>query len=377
VALTSRVSLAQPFLATLARRIQHQSQASAPRFARCGLSDRNAENISFENWVRDLERVIEAAGFRKFAMVGTCWGGPIAIEYAARHPDRVSHLVLYGTYAQGRLRRNSPDAIQKSRVMIDLARLGWGQDGHPYMQVFASRRQPGGTPAHWRSWCDEQRVTTSADTAIRMFEIAGQTDVQEAARKVKCPALILHPERDLVVPIEQGRLLASLIPDGRFVQLDSENHAPLANEPAWSQLVAEVRSFLAEPAGATVAIAKALPLAELTPRERAVLEGIAKGLDNAEIARSLSLSAKTVRNHVSRIFDKIRVKHRYEAIVLAREAGLGGANRSSTPAGPGHLSRALDAAPKPNRDGSLNTTAFARLTVPPRRASRVPARRPR
>jgi DNA-binding CsgD family transcriptional regulator len=132
-------------------------------------------------------------------------------------------------------------------------------------------------------------------------------------------------------------LLAGLIPDSRFVQLDSENHMLLADEPAWPQLVAEVRRFLAEPSSVVAASGESLPLGELTPRERAVLEAIAKGLDNAEIARLLRLSEKTVRNHITRIFDKIRVKHRYQAIVMAREAGLGGA--ASPPAGPetGHF----------------------------------------
>ncbi len=157
-------------------------------------------------------------------------------------------------------------------------------------------------------------------------------------------------------------MLASLIPDSRFVQLDSENHMLLADEPAWPQLVAEVRRFLAEPSSAVVAGGKSLPLGELTPRERDVLEAIAKGLDNAEIARLLRLSEKTVRNHITRIFDKIRVKHRYQAIVMAREAGLGGAASPPVGAEAGHLSRAPGATPTPRRDIGLNTTALARPT---------------
>jgi DNA-binding NarL/FixJ family response regulator len=278
--------------------------------------------------VRDLECVVDAAEFPRFALVGTCWGGPIAIEYAVRHPERVSHLVLYGSYAQGRLRRtNSPNEAQKSRVLTDITRLGWGQEDHDFVQVWASRFQPGGTRDHLRSWSDQMRAATSADTAIQLLQIAWNTDVRETARKIKCPVLILHPERDVVAPIEQGRLLAGLIPDCRFVQLDTENHMPLADEPAWSQLVAEMRNFLAEPARARAADRNALPLDELTPRERAVLEGIAEGLDNSEIAASLQLSEKTIRNHITRVFDKIHIEHRYQAIVLAREAGLGRASR--------------------------------------------------
>jgi DNA-binding NarL/FixJ family response regulator len=106
---------------------------------------------------------------------------------------------------------------------------------------------------------------------------------------------------------------------------------PLADEPAWSQLVAEVRNFLAETTDTRTAVRNAFPLGHLTPRERAVLEGIAEGLANSEIAASLRLSEKTVRNHITRIFDKIRVEHRYQAIVLAREAGLGKASRFVNP----------------------------------------------
>jgi pimeloyl-ACP methyl ester carboxylesterase/DNA-binding CsgD family transcriptional regulator len=295
----------------------------------CGLSDRNTNDLSFETWVRDFECVIEAADFRRFALVATCWGGPIAIEYAVRHPERVSHLVLYGTYARGRLRRTDrPGEIEKARLLLELTRLGWAQEDHAFLQVWASKFQPGGTLEHLRSWCEQQRAATSADTAVRLLQIDMNADVRESARKLTCPVLMVHPERDAVVPIEEGRLLASLIPDCRFVQLDTDNHMPLADEPAWSQLVDEVRRFLAEPASGSHAIRRnILPLNELTPRERAVLEGIAKGLDNSELAASLQLSEKTVRNHITRVFDKICVEHRYQAIVLAREAGFGRGGR--------------------------------------------------
>ena len=195
------------------------------------------------------------------------------------------------------------------------------------MQVWANAFQPGGTVEHSRSWCDQQRAATSAETAARLLEIGWNVDVREAARKVKCPVLVLHPERDHVVPIEEGRSLVSLIPGSRFIEIDSENHMPLADEPAWPRLVSEVRSFLAESAPALPAPCHELRFDELTPRELAVLEGIAEGMDNSELAASLGVSQKTVRNHITRVFDKIRVKHRYEAIVLAREAGLGTSSR--------------------------------------------------
>ena len=298
----------------------------------CGLSDRDAGDLSFETWVRDFECIVEAASLRRFSLLATCQGGPVAIEYAARHPERVSRLILYGTYARGRLRWDDrPKEVDKARLLLDLTGLGWGQENHAFLQVWASHFQPGGTLEHLRSWCDQQRAATSAETAVRLMRISWNADVRQAARKVKCPVLIVHPERDAMVPIDEGRAIASLIPGSRFVQLDSDNHMPLADEPAWARLLDEMRSFLAEPAADPAAGRGGLPLDELTPRERAVLEGIAAGLDNAEIAALLGLSEKTVRNHITRVFDKISVEHRYQAIVLARDAGLG---MNSRPTGP-------------------------------------------
>jgi DNA-binding CsgD family transcriptional regulator len=200
--------------------------------------------------------------------------------------------------------------------------LGWGQENTAFAQVWSATFQPGGSLDHLRSWAEQMRQATSPETAVRLLDIGWRVDVSEAARKLKCPALVIHPEGDCAVPLAEGRLLASLIPDCRFVQLDSQNHMPLLDDPAWPRLIAEIRSFLAT---SDVSIPKpsALPLHDLTPRERAVLEGIADGLDNSEIAGSLGVSEKTVRNHVTRVFDKIQVRHRYQAIVRARDAGLG------------------------------------------------------
>jgi len=293
----------------------------------CGLSDREVGDVSFETWVRDFECVVEAAGFERFSLLGTCQGGPIAMEYAARHSERVSHLVLYGTYARGRAKRtNLPQQVEKARVLLELTELGWGQENHAFLQVWASQFQPGGTLEHLRSWSDQQRAATSAEMAARLLRVGWNVDVTETARRIKCPVLVVHPERDAVVPIEEARMLAGLIPNCRFVQLDSENHMLLADEPMWPQFLAEVRGFLAGKEADRAVCRKALPLGDLTPRERDVLECIARGLDNAEIAASLGLSEKTVRNHITRVFDKIGVEHRYQAIVQARDAGLGSAD---------------------------------------------------
>ena len=314
----------QPWLKALSRDYQLLRYDSRG----CGLSDRDARELSFERLLQDFECVIDAASFGRFDLLATCWGGPLAISYAANHPERVNRLILYGTYALGRLRwTDRPQEVEKARVFLDLTRLGWGQENHALLQVWASAFQPQGTIEHLRSWSDQQRAATSAEVAVRLLEIGWTVDVRDAARRIKCPVLIVHPERDALVPIDEGRLLASLIPDSCFVQLDTENHMPLADEPAWPRLLDEIRSFLAQPpASPQTGVRNELPLGALTPRERAVLEGIAGGLDNSEIAAVLGLSEKTVRNHITRVFDKIGVEHRYQAIVRARDAGLGSAH---------------------------------------------------
>ena len=305
----------QPWLESLSRRhtlLRYDSRG-------CGLSDRNVADISFDSWVGDFEGIADTAGLDRFPLLGTCQGGPIAIEYAARHPERVSHLVLYGTYARGRLKRNAPREREIAEVSLGMASLGWAQETHTFMQSFASQWQPGGTLEHLRSWCELQRVTTSVENALRLMRTTFNVDVSESASRVKCPTLVIHPDRDRVVPLEEGRRLAGLIPGARFVQLETENHMPLPEEPAWRRFLDELHAFV--PAAASGRDGTAF--AGLSGREADVLEHIAQGLDNAQIAARLGLSEKTVRNHITRVFDKIEVENRSQAIVRAREAGLG------------------------------------------------------
>lgn len=290
----------------------------------CGLSHRHLEDVSFETWLQDFERLIEILDFAKFAVFGTCIGSAIAIEYAARHPDRVSRLVLHGVPLRGRLRRTDrPKEIEKARLLLDCLRLGSGPENQAFAQVYASMFQPGGTFEHMRSWCSQQFAAASGEIADRMLPVFWNVDMTSALRRIRCPSLVLHAERDRTVPIEEGRAVAGLIADCRLVVLDTENHVLLADEPAWPHFLAEMRGFLGTTAAASATAHGALPIGSLTPRERNVLECIARGLDNSEIAESLELSEKTVRNHITRVFSKIGVEHRYEAIVRARDAGVG------------------------------------------------------
>ena len=285
----------------------------------CGLSDREVSQISFDAWVRDLECVIDAARYERFALLGNSQGAGIAVEYAARHPQRVTHLVLYGGYARGRLKRD-PTAQDRedAELQVKLIELGWSKGDPSYRDVFSRQFMPTATMEQLAALSELERMSASPAMAASIVRAFYEIDVRDAASRIRCPTLVLHARGDRRIPLAEGRLLASLIPEARFVVLESENHILLPNEPAWRRYFDEIGAFLP---GTTTA--EPLALETLTQREIEILDRIAQGLDNTQIAAQLALSEKTVRNHITHIFDKLQVENRSRAIVLAREAGLG------------------------------------------------------
>ena len=293
----------------------------------CGLSDWLAEDLSFESWVRDLETVVEATGAERFALLGISQGASIAIAYAVRHPQRVTHLVLHGGYARGRLvRSNTPQQREEAQMMTKLAELGWGKADPSFRQFFTSQFIPGGTPEQHQWFNELERISTSPENAARFMNEFARIDVTALLPQVQCPTLVLHSRRDVRVPFDEGRLLATAIPDAYFVPIDSGNHLLLESEPGWQDWLGEVQAFLpgAEQRGARQGFAA------LTQRQLELLELIAQGRDNAQIAAVLGLSEKTIRNHITAIFAKLAVENRAQAIVLAREAGFGSQSQAAT-----------------------------------------------
>ena len=284
----------------------------------CGLSDRDVGDISFAAWLADLETVVAAAGLARFVLLGASQSASIAIAYAAKHPQRVSQLVLYGGFARGRLKRGSRAQAEETDVQRGLIRVGWGRDDPAFRQFFTTQFLPDGTPEQIASFNEVQRLSASPETAERIFDVTSAIDVAELAQQVSAPTLVLHGREDKRAPFEEGRLIASLIPGARFVPLETRNHALAAQDPAWPRFLAEIRAFLGPSEQPNIA---AFP--ELTAREREVLELIARGLANDEIAERLGIASKTVRNQVSALLDKLGVASRAQAIVKAREAGLG------------------------------------------------------
>ena len=289
----------------------------------CGLSDRAVEDLSFDANLRDLEAVADAAGFKRFILLGCCQGSGLAIAYAARHPERVSNLVLYGAFARGRLRRDpSARDLEEADMMLKLVELGWGRENPAFRQVYTTMFIPESTPEQFRWFTDLQRMSTSPENAVGLIRGFDAMDVTDLLPKVSCPTLVLHSRNDARVPFGEGRMVASSIADAEFVPLESRNHILLEHQPAWKQFLDEIARFVHGRGQADVP-EQQKAFANLTQREGEVLELIARGLDNAAIARQLSVSPKTVRNHINGIFDKLNIPNRAQAIVLAREAGMG------------------------------------------------------
>jgi pimeloyl-ACP methyl ester carboxylesterase/DNA-binding CsgD family transcriptional regulator len=286
----------------------------------CGMSDWEAGDLSLERRVEDLETVIAAAGVTEpFVLLGISLGGAVSIPYAARHAERVSHLVLYGAYARGIGLRGDPESMRVNRAIIDLARFGWGQDNPAFRQVFTSRFLPGGTNEQI-GWFNELcRKTTSARMAAALMDSRTMVDAVPFLEKIRTPTLVIHARGDQAVPLAEGRLVASGIPDAQFIELDSKNHILLSGEPAWERFQRAVLEFTGQEAETT---GENPAFASLTAREREVLGLLTRGLGNADIAGRLSLSEKTVRNHVSNLFDKLGVWTRAQAIVFARDKGF-------------------------------------------------------
>ena len=209
----------------------------------CGLSDWEVGEFSFDAWVKDLAQVVDAAGADRFALLGISQGAAVAIAYAIAHPERVSHLILYGGFIQGRLQRNPPQR-EEANMLEELVSLGWGRPDPAFRRIFASLFAPDASPVELDAFDELQRVSTSPANALRFVQMFNRIDVLELASKVTVPTLVLHASDENEIPLAQSKLMASRIPDAKFVALDSRNHILGASEPAWQDFLSQVEGFI-------------------------------------------------------------------------------------------------------------------------------------
>ena len=288
-----------------------------------GLSDRDVTDVSLDAQVKDLEAVADAAGLDQFPLLGISAGTFIAIAFAARHPQRVTRLVLQGATSRGVMKRNpTPQQIEEANLLVKLIEVSWDRESPMYRQLHTAQFMPGATQEQMQDWNELQRLSVSSEIAARHKLAIDEWDVSSLLPQIKCPALVVHCRDDVRVPYAEGRLLAAQIPNARLVTLEGKNHVLMKGDPAFDAFFAALREFV--PAGNPSAKQQAdAPFSGLSRREREVLELVAQGLDNLQISAHLGVAEKTVRNVMTNIFDKIAVENRPQAIVRAREAGFG------------------------------------------------------
>jgi pimeloyl-ACP methyl ester carboxylesterase/DNA-binding CsgD family transcriptional regulator len=286
----------------------------------CGLSDRQVDELSLDVFVADLEAVVDGLGLERFPLLGMSMGAPVAVAYAAKHPERVSRLVLHGGFHRSYLSSASSDprVLEEADVLLKSARHGWGTGSPALRQVFVAKFMGESTEAQRQAFDERQRLTSTAEVAEKYLRAMFAFDVKDLAPHVSCPTIAFHSRGDQLIFFDQGRKLAALIPGAHFVPLESRNHVPFREEPAWQVLVTALRSFLDQDAGAS----QPPPAKELTPRQLEVLRGVARGLTDKEIASELGLSPRTVEMHVAHALDALACANRAEAVRKAAALGL-------------------------------------------------------
>jgi pimeloyl-ACP methyl ester carboxylesterase/DNA-binding CsgD family transcriptional regulator len=272
-----------------------------------GLSDWQVPDFSFESRIADLEAVVEAAGFDRFALLGMAQGGPVSIAYAHRHPERVSRLILHGSGAA--TLDGSPDSAQLDDTFTRMIEVGWARPEGRFRRVFTDMLIPGASPEQM-TWVDAlMRTSTSTANAVEFRRQRREVDVTGLLTQLELPTLVLHARGDQMVDVANGRLLAAGIPGARLVTLESNNHVLLADEPAWPVFLRDVTDFVSADStpAPTPRPDAAHALEVLTAREREVLRLVAGGQDNRDIAAALSLSPRTVERHLQTIYRKLEL----------------------------------------------------------------------
>ncbi len=205
-----------------------------------GLSDRDVDEFSPESRLEDLEAVIEASGVEKFALMGLSEGGTTAISYAAKHPDRVSHLIIWGSF----LAAPSAEDLPQFSVIARQIPKYWGSDSGAFHQMFTTLFLPDGNAEQNRLFNEMQRSSATPEVAFNFLKSAIALDVRDIAGDLQIPALVLHRKGDLVVPAKFGQEIASVLPNARMVLLDGNNHWMVAGDEDMNYVVGLIEDFV-------------------------------------------------------------------------------------------------------------------------------------
>ncbi|MBA2890156.1 alpha/beta fold hydrolase [Nonomuraea soli] len=277
----------------------------------CGLSDRPRQTFTLESELETLEALIGHLGLKRYTLFGSCEGGQVAAAHAARHPDAVASLLVYGSCARGD--DLAPDPVKRS--VLSLIEAHWGMGS----RVLADIWLPGAEAEVAGMFARIQRAAATGETAAALLEMFYRIEVGDLLPEIRVPTLVLHRRDSRAVRFELGRELASLIPDAQFVALEGRM------QPIYSEgedvAAATILSFLRERvSGRRHAVADG----PLTERQLQVVGLIAEGLTNAEIAQILGVSVRTVDAHVEHVRHKLGVRSRAQMAVWASRQRVGG-----------------------------------------------------
>jgi len=284
----------------------------------CGLSDRRIPPLQFDDMVADLAAVVDVHGQgRPVPLYGMSGGVPVAIAYAARHPERVSRLILLSGYGRAYFSAKEPSAelLEEASLLLKSAGHGWDNDKSVFRQVFITQMLGNSASEMRRSIDERMSLSMNTEVALQYLRRNYEMDVKADCARLQCPALVLHARGDQMVVFELGRKLAGWIPGARFVPLDSDSHVLFSREPAAKEFFAQARAFLGvkkQPGGEA---------ASLSQRQREILAHVARGQTDKQIARELGLSPRTVEMHVAGALKALNCSTRAQAVHRATDEG--------------------------------------------------------
>jgi len=207
----------------------------------CGLSERSRTDFSLESELRPLEAVVDHLKLRRFALWGISQSGTVAAAYAAEHPRRVSHLILYGAYARGEV-----IATDELKVGLkSLIRAHWGMGSKTLADLFL----PGVDEASIRWFTRLQREAATPEMAAQLMDLTFSLNVVDLLPKVRVPTLVMHRRGDRAIPFQLGREMAAMIPRARFVQLEGATHLPFFGDV--DSIARTMAEFLGDPVDVT------------------------------------------------------------------------------------------------------------------------------
>ena len=283
----------------------------------CGLSTRQVERLDFDTLVSDFEVVMDALAPEPAAVLALSCGAPVAIAYAARHPERVTSLVLINGYGRAYLsaRNTPPHLLEEAHLLLASVRQGWAHEKSPFRQIFIAQLlgAAASDPVARGFISERMRLSMTPDIAERHMRINYGMDVKAQCALVQCPTLIFHARNDQMVTLDQGHKLAAWIPGARFVPLDSDSHILPAGDSARRIFIEETVAFLGGPRS---------DKPRLSRRQSEILQLVAQGMTDKQAARELGLSPRTVEMHMALAMRALSCTNRAEAVHRATLEGL-------------------------------------------------------